>query len=121
MRTILLLRLTRELAREELHRVHRRNERLDVVLCEVADAQAAIAVHLRSRVSCISGERLGIELYLASKRIQVACEQLDQCRLSSTVASHDRNAAVQSDVDVDLVQDRRLGWIVPECDVAQLY
>jgi hypothetical protein len=34
--TVLLLRLTRELVREELDGVHRRNERVYVVLCKVA-------------------------------------------------------------------------------------
>jgi hypothetical protein len=36
--TILLLRLSRELVREELDGVHRRNEGVHVVLCKVATA-----------------------------------------------------------------------------------
>lgn len=111
MAAILLLALAGKLGREEADGRHGGVERVDVVLREVPDAQAAIADDL------------------ARRRVQLADEQLDAARasgcrerrmgekpgarsgLAGTVRSDYCNARVEADIEVDALQDDLLGRV----------
>ena len=78
--TVLLLRLSWELGREELDGVHRRNERVYVVLRKVATAPSGSLVRL-----LLAGQRrLAIMAYTRNRPLRLSCPD---CGFSSPVRS----------------------------------